>query len=169
MIKPMAHALVLLVLLSTAPGRPAGAADPYGYWSVATGPDGVKLGLVFPDFSPNEFAGVLFTCRPGTATVEVAVDLSDAAAPGAPVEVMLSTPRDAGRYRGKVEVLQPDDRLVVRAATTLDDPLFEGLASSSSLSLTVAGREMPLPVRNADKMVRRFLAACGGAGKSRAE
>lgn len=169
MIKPVAHALVLLVLLSTAPGRPAGAADPYGYWSVAAGSDSVKLGLVFPDFSPNEFAGVLFTCRPGTAAVEVAVDLPDAVAPGSPVEVVLSTPRDVGRYRGRVEILQPDDRVVVRAATTLEDPLFEGLASSSSLSLTVAGREMALPVRNADRMVRRFLVACGGAEKSRAE
>lgn len=148
---------------------PALAADPYGYWSVVTAPDGVKLGLIFPDFSPNEFAGVLFTCQPGTAAVEIVADLPDAAAPGSAVDLVLATPRDAGRYRGKVEVLQPDDRVVVRATTTLGDPLFEGIATAPSLTMTAGGKRMNLPLRNADKTVRQFLAACGGGEKSRAE
>ena len=167
--KCLFRSLVLLALLSPVLSLPVRAAEPYGYWSVATSPEGVKLGLVFPDFSPNEFAGVMFGCQPGTSAVELVVDLPEAAPTGSEAGIGLGAPGNAARYRGRVEVLQPDDRVVARAATTLDDPLFETIATAPSLSLVAGGKDMPLPVRNADKMVRRFLAACAGEEKPRAE
>ena len=45
---------------------PAFAADPYGYWAVNAAPDGVKLGVIFPEYSTNDFAGLSFNCVPDT-------------------------------------------------------------------------------------------------------
>ncbi len=153
---------LLLALLQAIASMPAIAADPYGYWSVATSPGQVKLGLVFPDFSPNEFAGVLFTCAPGQTGIDLVVDLPDPKPAGSTVEIVLSSPRDAARYRGRVEVLELDDRVVARAMTTVEDPVFEGIAAATALTLTAGGRKMGLPVRGADKATPRFLAACRG-------
>ena len=45
-----------------------GLAAAQGDGALSQPPDGIKLGLIFPDFSPNEFAGLGFVCTPGVET-----------------------------------------------------------------------------------------------------
>lgn len=160
--------LALLVAASLSPAlTPALAIDMYGYWAMATADGEVRLGLVFPDFSPNEFAGIMFACQPGTAVVAILVDMPTEQPAGSNAPIVLTTPGGSGQYRGSVEIMQPDDRVVARASTTLQDPLFEELAKAPSLTLTAGGKPMELPVRNAARMVPQFLLACEAAGAPR--
>ena len=164
-----ASVLGTIAMLLSAAVSPAQAADPDGYWSVATSEGEVRLGLVFPEFSVNEFAGLMFACHPGKPEVTILVDMPTTPPAGSATEIVLTLPGRAGRYRGIVEVMQTDDRVMARAATTFQDPLFEDLEKATSLSMTIAGKKNDLPLRDVNPMVRRFLSACRAATRPRAQ
>lgn len=136
------------------------AAAPHGYWALSKGPDGVKAGLIFPDFSPNEFVGLTLMCQPKVRTVTVTSDLGDDVMAGEAVTVEIRLDGAATPYAARVERSEMDDGLRATFTTTLDDPTLTDLARTKSLSVAVNGKARPLPVRELAVTMFDFLSKC---------
>ncbi|MBL8588350.1 MAG: hypothetical protein JNK46_07465 [Methylobacteriaceae bacterium] len=139
----------------------AGPEAARGYWAVSEAPDGVKVGLIFPDFSPNTFAGLSFLCIPGTATVSGAADVAQRLPAGRAVEVTIRPDDSPAAYRARADVSQMDDSVRAVFETTLADPLLADLANAARLTIAVGkGRPRALPTRGAAGAVADFLSKC---------
>lgn len=141
---------------------PALAADPYGYWAVNAAPDGVKLGVIFPEYSPNDFAGLSFICVPGTQHVQLVGDGPQTLKQGAIGTIEIGTGEERATYKGRAERSEMDDGVRVLASTTLADPVFRTLASGQPIPVNVAGQRAVLPSRGAAAAIKEFLGRCGG-------
>jgi hypothetical protein len=151
-------ALAFALLLALAPAFASGSR---GYWALNEAPDGVKAGVIFPDFSPNEFAGLSLLCTPGTASVAVSVDVAARLRKGAPVEVTIRADDNASAYRARAEISEMDDSVRAVFDTTLADPMLTDLANAGKLGVTVGrGKARELPVRGAAGVLADFLARC---------
>ena len=155
-----ASVLGAIAVLLSAVVPPAHAAEPNGYWSVATSEGEIRLGLVFPEFS---------VVAVSVDNVTLLFDVSSTPPAGSTVDILLTMPNRVGRYRGTVEIMQVDDRVIARSATTFQDPLFGDLEKATSFSMTVAGQKNDLPVREVGPMVRRFLSDCRAPAAPRAQ
>lgn len=141
-------------------GNAAPAGDtPYGYWAVSKGADGVKVGVVFPDYSPTEYAGAVFFCTPGSG-IRAVVDSPQTLAPGATATVSISAGGGSARYRGTAADSATEDGSKIVFNTAHNDPIFENLASSSTFDITVNGTKATLPVGNAQTAFKRFFEQC---------
>lgn len=140
---------------------PALAADPYGYWAVNAAPDGVKLGVIFPAYSTNDFAGLSFTCIPGTQSVQLVADGPQTLKKGAVVTIEIGTGEERATYKGWAETSEMDDGIRVVAGTTLADPVFRTLARGQPIAVNAAGQKMVLPSRGAPAAIKQFLGRCG--------
>lgn len=148
----------LALLLALAPALAAGAR---GYWALNESSDGVKAGLIFPDFSPNEYAGLSLACLPGTAGVMVSVDFDVRVRKGAPVEVTIRADGSASAYRARAEISEMDDSVRAVFETTLADPMLTDLANAAKLAVAVGrGKARELPTRGAAGVLADFLAKC---------
>jgi hypothetical protein len=156
-IRTMLAAAALLGLM-----LPAAVAqsEPYGYWSVNNAPDGVKLGLVFPDYSPNEFVGLLFICTPGTQTVSVSADSPQALEAGASAEVEIVAGDRRAAYRGTAEYSEMDDATKIAFTTTLSDPIFDAMAHERTLTVSVQGSAQRWTLDGAEKAFAEFQNIC---------
>lgn len=67
---------VMALALATSVATPAAAMD--GYWKVQSSDKGWRLGLIFPEFSSNEFSGMMLTCDRRSRSIEV-YEFTDAA------------------------------------------------------------------------------------------
>ncbi len=153
-----AAAACLALLLAFAPALAAGAR---GYWALNESSDGVKAGLIFPDFSPNEFAALTFVCLPGTAGVTVSVDVGARLRKGAPVEVTIRADANASAYRARGEISEMDDSAYAAFETTLADPMLTDLANAAKLTVAVGrGKARELPTRGAAGVLADFLSKC---------
>lgn len=141
---------------------PALAADLYGYWAVNAAPDGVKLGVIFPEYSTNDFAGLSFTCVPGTQDVQLVADGPQTLKKGAVGTIEIGTGEERATYKGRAETSEMDDGVRVVASTTLADPVFRTLARGQSIPVNAAGQKMVLPSRGAPAAIKQFLGRCGG-------
>lgn len=147
----------LVVLLAAA----AQAAGARGYWALNEAPDGVKAGLIFPDFSPNEYAGLSLLCTRGTASVAVSVDVGVRLRKGASVEVTIRADDSASAYRARAEISEMDAAVRAVFDTTLSDPMLTDLANAARLSVTVGrGTAQELPTRGGTGVLADFLAKC---------
>lgn len=142
-----------------AAGRPPSSDTPYGYWAVSKGADGVKVGVVFPDYSPTEFTGAVFFCTPGSG-IRGVVDSPGAMAAGARVAVSIRAGDVLARYKGKVSDKTTEDGSVVEFNTAHSDPIFEALAGSDSFEIGVNGAPAKLPAGNARAAFRKFFEDC---------
>ena len=132
-----------------------------GYWALNEAPDGVRAGLIFPDFSPNEYAGLSLQCAPGTASVAVSVDVAARLRKGAPVEVTIRADDRASAYRARAEISEMDDGVRAVFDTTLADPMLADVANAARLSVTVGrGKPQDLPTRGAAGVLADFLGKC---------
>lgn len=141
---------------------PALAADFYGYWAVNAAPDGVKLGVIFPEYSTNDFVGLSFTCVPGTQAVQLVADGPQALKKGAVGTIEIGTGEDRATYKGRAETSEMDDGVRVVARTTLADPVFRTLAKGQPVSVNTAGQKIVLPSRGAPAAIKQFLDRCAG-------
>ena len=89
-------------------------AQPQGYWAVAEAPDGIKLGIIFPDYSPNEFAGLGFVCSPGVETAQGWSDVGEGLKGGAKTSVAIEAGEDVGMAAFREPPSQPQAAVVVR-------------------------------------------------------
>lgn len=154
--------------VSAAPSdaEPKGGADqqhagdiPYGYWAVSKGADGVKVGVVFPDYSPTEYTGAVFFCTPGSG-IRGAVDSPARLAAGARANVSIRAGDVSARYQGKASDKMTEDGSVVEFNTAHNDPIFEALAASDSFEIGVNGVQAKLPAGNARAAFRKFFTEC---------
>lgn len=143
--------------------QPAKRGQPYGYWAVNTAPDGIKLGVIFPEFSPNDFAGLVFVCTPGTTTVMVSVDSPRPLRPGTRASVTIAADEARTVVTGKAEGSEMDDQTRVIFTTTMSDPVLATLAEAKTIRFGIGQSMQPLPTQGARKAVTDFLAKCGGA------
>ena len=151
-------AVCLALLLALAP---AFAAASRGYWALNEAPDGIKAGVIFPDFSPNEFAGLSLLCTPGTAGVMVSVDVGARLRKGAPVEVTIRADDNASAWRARADISEMDDSVRAVFETTLADPMLTDLANAAKLTVAVGrGKARELPTRGAAGVLADFLAKC---------
>lgn len=151
-------AACLALLLAAGTAQAAGAR---GYWALSEAPDGVKAGLIFPDFSPNDYAGLSLRCAPGTAGVAVSVDVAARLRKGAAVEVTIRADDSASAYRARAELSGPDEAARAVFETTLSDPMLTDLANAARLSVRVGrGKAQELPTRGAAGVLADFLAKC---------
>lgn len=150
-------------LLALASGPALAAAQ--GYWALSQAPDGIKLGVIFPDFSPNEFAGLGFVCTPGVETVQGWSDVGRALKGGAKVSVAIDVDGAATRYGAKAERSEMDDSVRANFMTTLGDPLFADLAKAKTLKVSVGAATSSLPTRGAAATFADFLAKCRAGGE----
>lgn len=145
------------------PQAGAGAAPsgdtPYGYWAVSKGADGVKVGVVFPDYSPTEYTGAVFFCTPGSG-VRAVVDSPQQLAPGTSATVSISAGGGSARYRGTASDSATEDGSKIVFNTAHNDPIFEKLANAPAFDITVNGTKATLPVGNAQTAFKRFFEQC---------
>lgn len=135
-------------------------AEPYGYWSVSNAPDGVKVGAVFPDYSPNEFVGLLFTCTPGTQTVFGSADSPRALKAGAAAEVEIVAGGRRAAYRGKAERSEMDDATKIAFTTTLSDPIFDAMARERTVTFAVQHNQKSWTLDGAETAFADFQKLC---------
>lgn len=146
--------------------QPARRGQPYGYWAVNTAPDGIKLGVIFPEFSPNDFAGLVFVCIPGTNSVTVSVDSTRPLRNGARASVTIAADGARTTLDGKAERSEMDDQTRVIFTTTMSDPVLAALADAQTIQFGVGQTLNPLPNQGAKKAVTEFLAKCGNAASA---
>ncbi len=141
-------------------GPAADAGDgPYGYWAVSEGADGVKMGLIFPDYSTTEYVGALFFCVP-QGGVRVSVDSPGRLVAGSKAKVTITADAATVDYRGTVQDKMTDDGSIVVFDTTFNDPIFEDLAQATTIGIGIDGRKVPLPMRNSRKTFKQFFERC---------
>jgi hypothetical protein len=153
---------IFLLAAFTVGAMPATAQTPYGYWATAEGADGVKLGVIYPSFSPNDFAGVSMMCTPGTSTVLVSIDSPKPMRKGAKATVALIVDGQRAEYRGTVEISEMDDQTRLTFTTTEGDPIFAALGGAKAIAFGIDRSTHPLPVGGARESVTKFLARCRG-------
>ncbi len=73
--KPTEFAIVLLLGLAAQAASSFG--EPGGRWRTSDAPDEMKAGVVFPDFSENDFVGMFLRCVRDGGSVEFSVDSRD--------------------------------------------------------------------------------------------
>ncbi len=151
----------------TAPApAPQGAAgedgaENYGYWAASEGADGMKIGVVFPAYSPNEFVGAVLYCIQNGG-VRLTLDVAQPLVAGSSVDVAIVVGRANARYRGQAQDKATEDGGAVVVETSVSDPIFDALAEGESFSFVVNGQRADLPTRNSQSAFRRFLARCRG-------
>ena len=140
-------------------------AQPQGYWAVAEAPDGIKLGIIFPDYSPNDFAGLGFVCSPGDETAQGWSVVGKGLKGGAKTPVVIEAGGAPARYAAKAERSEIDDSVRAAFVTTLADPIFDDLAAAQALKVGVGKSASQLPTRGAAKAVNEFRVKCRVAGE----
>lgn len=153
---------VLLLAAFVAGALPVAAQTPYGYWATAEGADGVKLGVIYPSYSPNDFAGVSMICVPGTSTIRVSVDSPKPMRKGARATVALIADGVRAEYRGTTEISEMDDQSRLTFTTTEGDPVFAALGTARAIAFGIGRDTRPLPVGGARESVTKFLKRCRG-------
>ncbi|MCC2105137.1 MAG: hypothetical protein KDJ20_14485 [Hyphomicrobiales bacterium] len=139
-------------------GADAGA-ESYGYWAVSEGADGVKVGVVFPAYSPTEFVGAVLYCIPNSG-VRITLDTAKSVPAGSKADVAITVGDATARYRGVAQDKATEDGGAVVVETSTSDPIFEELAGGKPFSFVVAGEKASLPTRNSQNAFRRFLDRC---------
>ena len=134
-------------------------AESYGYWAVSEGADGVKVGLVFPAYSPTEFVGAVLYCIPNSG-VRMTLDTAKQLPAGSKADVAITVGDATARYRGVAQDKATEDGGAVVVDTSASDPIFEDLAAGKPFSFVVAGEKASLPTRNSQNAFRRFLDRC---------
>lgn len=145
---------------SNAAGDGAGqGGQSYGYWAVSEGADGVKVGVVFPAYSPTEFVGAVLYCIPNSS-VRITLDTAKRLPAGSKAEVAITVGDATARYLGVAQDKSTEDGGAVAFETSASDPIFEELAAGKSFSFIIAGEKAALPTRNGQKAFGRFLERC---------
>ena len=126
---------------------------------MSEGADGVKMGLIFPDYSTTEYVGALFFCVP-QGGVRVSVDSPGRLVAGGKAKVTITADAATVDYRGTVQDKMTDDGSIVVFDTTFNDPIFEDLAQATTIGIGIDGRKVPLPMRNSRKTFKQFFERC---------
>lgn len=143
----------------TPPGADVSGPETYGYWAVNEGADGVKVGVVFPAYSPTEYVGAVFYCIPNSG-VRITLDSAKQLPAGSKAEVAISVGDVTARYSGVAQDKATEDGGAVVVETSFSDPIFEELAAGKPFSFVIAGEKAALPTRNGQKAFARFLERC---------
>jgi len=139
----------------------AGArAAPQGHWALREASDGVRAGLVYPDYSPNEFAGLILSCMPGSPAVTVTTQVSPDLKQGQRVEVVIRADDRRAAYRARGQASELDGTVEAIFDTTLADPMLADLANARTLVVTVGRATKPLPLGGAAATLADFLTKC---------
>lgn len=139
--------------------QPSTSTGPYGYWAVSQGDDGVKVGVIVPDYSATEYVGAVFFCVP-QGGVRVSIDSPAKITSGRKVQVSLVVDGARLDYSGISEDKITDDGTAVVFNTNFNDPLFADLATARSIQISVGGATVPLPMRNSQKAFGEFEQRC---------
>jgi hypothetical protein len=132
-----------------------------GYWALSRAPDGVKAGVVFPDFSTAEFVGMALRCPPGAATVVVSLDSKVGLPSEAKARVTLTADEAGAAFDGRAERSAMDDQTRVIVNLALSDPILAALSNAGRIAYAINGVAEPLPTKNSRKVLADFLSACG--------
>lgn len=151
-------ALALLVLVGA---RPAAAEN--GNWFFTEAADGAKAGVVFPDFSPNEFVGMVMSCTPGSGRLEVSLDMSSPQKAGKGVGVELFADGLRTEYQARVVAGGADGASRARFTTSIDDPIVAGISTARRVGFVIAGNRTELPVELANGAVSGLQTRCAAA------
>jgi len=124
-------------------------------------PDGVKAGVVFPDFSTNDFAGMALRCPPGGGAVVVSLDSKNDMKSGTKAHVTLVADAAQAAFDGRAEHSEMDDqtRVVVNLAST--DAVLAALSKAGRIAYAINGVAVQLPTKNSRPVLAEFLSACG--------
>lgn len=141
---------------------PAAAADgaPHAFWAVNEGADGVKIGTIFPDYSPTEFTGAVMYCIPRSG-VRISVDSPKKLISGASAKVAVDIDGASTVYKGTAQDKPTEDGSVVVFNTSFNDPLLEELSAAKSVTFSVNKSKLPLPMKNLQKSFKSFFDKCG--------
>ena len=134
-------------------------AESYGYWAVTEAADGMKIGTVFPAYSPNEFVGVVLYCIENGG-VRLTLDIAAPLPAGSSADVAIVVGGATTRYRGQAQDKATEDGGAVVVETSVSDPIFDDLAEGKAFAFVVNGEKAALPSRNSQGAFRRFLARC---------
>jgi len=134
-------------------------AENYGYWAASEGADGMKIGVVFPAYSPNEFVGAVIYCIENGG-VRMSLDVATPLSAGSNVDVAIVVSGATARYRGQAQDKATEDGGAVVVETSVTDPIFDDLAAGKEFSFVVNGTKAALPSRNSQSAFRRFLDRC---------
>ena len=143
----------------TSQGAGDASAESYGYWAVSEAADGMKIGVVFPAYSPNEFVGAVLYCIENGG-VRLTLDVAAPMPAGSSVDVAIVVGGATARYRGQAQDKATEDGGAVVVETSVTDPIFDDLAEGKTFAFVVNGDKAALPSRNSQSAFRRFLARC---------
>jgi len=136
------------------------AASP-GYWALSKASDGVKAGVVFPDFSTDEFAGIALRCLPGANVVVVSVDSKTSSQPGTKAHVALIADDAQSGFDGQAEHSEMDDQTRIVVNLALSEPILSALSKAGRIAYAINGVTEQLPTKNSRGVLTDFLSACG--------
>jgi len=137
------------------------AADSSGYWAISKAPDGVKAGVVFPDFSTDEFAGMALRCPPGGGGVVVSLDSKTAMKSGTKARVTLVADAAQAAFDGRAENSEMDDQTRVIVNLAASDAVLAALGKAGRIAYAINGVAVQLPTKNSRPVLAEFLSACG--------
>lgn len=142
-----------------APSQPRGDAQPYGFWAISEGADGVKVGVIFPDYSPSEFVGALLYCVPRSG-VRISLDSAEKLPAGSKADVAIFVDGSSATYKGTVQDKATEDASAVVVETTFNDPILAELSNAKSFGFSINGIKAPLPSKNSQNAFREFFEKC---------
>lgn len=137
-----------------------------GHWTISEAPDGVKAGVVFPDFSPNDFVGLSLRCKPGAPTIAFSVDSAAHMPSGSQARVTLFADDARADYCGRAENSEMDDQTRIVVETASSDPIFAALGRAARIAYAVGGARESLPTQDSRATLAQFMAKCGARAAS---
>jgi hypothetical protein len=151
----------LVVLLGLAAQTASALGEPAGRWRTSDAPDGMKAGVVFPDFSENDFVGMFLRCARDGGLVEFSLDSRDKMKSGANARVMVSADGVERTYSGHAQNAPMDDQTRIVFTTGRNDPLVDALRRARSIHYAVNGKSDKLPADGIQEALSEFMKKCG--------
>lgn len=157
--KPTEFAIVLLLGLAAQAASSFG--EPGGRWRTSDAPDEMKAGVVFPDFSENDFVGMFLRCVRDGGSVEFSVDSRDKMKTGDNARVTISADGVERTYGGHAQNVQMDDQTRIIFTIGSADPLVAALRRARSIQYAVNGKSGKLPADGVQEALGEFMRKCG--------
>ncbi len=138
-------ALLSLSLLAATVILPVEGRAANGFWKEAEG-DEMKVGLIFPDYSPSEYVGMVLYCGEKKGTVGINVMYEGAKPPGEATSVAFKADDKSVVLRGTVAENPLWGSNMLEAEVPLKAPLLTAMAKARQLTLNSGdGQWFPLP------------------------
>lgn len=137
----------------------SGAKATNGAWHYTSAEDGAKIGLVFPDYDPNQFVLFWLRCAPGKDKIDMIAQFDkEPTRVRFPLQVVLDGRRKT--YTARKVANEMGGISEARVQTSRHDPFLARAGKANGMSLMINGESVSLAFPGRKQAFQKFWAAC---------